>query len=70
MLSSGSKYPIRLVDSLGNEIIDQDSNVGLVTAEAKTISTLNEMRGVYPGHQTLASSLLITRRAVNLPRMK
>ena len=62
----GREHPVRLLGSLGHEIIDQHPDVGLIAAQDQRRPALDLSRGVDPGDKPLSGRFLITRRAVKL----
>src|SRR6185436_20000523 len=70
VLRSGSEDPVRLVHTLLDEILDQNSDVRLLASHPERLSFLHEQRGVYSGQQPLTRRLLVTGRSVDQPGMK
>ena len=66
MLGARSEHSIRLIDTLRNEVVDQHTDVGLVTSQNERLLASEFEVGVDTRHQTLRGSLLVTRCAVDL----
>ncbi len=61
-----SKHAVRLVDTFGNQIVDEDTDVSLAAIEDEGRLVLDFQSGVDAGHQPLGGRLFIAGRAVNL----
>ena len=66
IFGAGSHHPVRLADALECQIVDHDADVRRPTVEAHLLKIERNGRCVEAGGQTLGSSLLIARRAVDL----
>ena len=67
VLSTGSKHPVRLVDTLIDKVIDQNADIGLVAPKNKRILTRKPQDSIHTGNNTLRSSFLVTCRTIYLP---
>ena len=65
-----SKHAVRLVGTLGNEVVHQDADVSLGAIEVKRRFTAYRKSGVDARHQTLRRRLLIAGRPIDLPGEK
>ena len=63
---TGGKHPIRLIDALRNQIVNQNPDIRLITTKDERIFLLNLQVRIDARHQTLGSGFLITRRTVDL----
>ena len=59
---------VGLVRTLGHKIVDECANVALRAGEDKGRLPREPARGVHAGNKTLYGGLLVTGRAVELPR--
>ncbi len=66
IFSSRCEHPIRLRRSLGNQIINQNSDVCLVAPNDNGIQSFGSAGGVDSSHESLGTSLFVSRRAINL----
>ena len=60
------EHAIGLGGSAGHEVIDQDADVGLFTAQEERIFPLNFQHGVDACHESLGGRLLVSRGPVDL----
>ena len=71
MLGAGSEHPVRLFGSLRHQVIDQDTDVGLVTAaQDQRRLALDLPRGVDAGDEPPARRLLRSRRFHSTARQR
>ena len=66
IFGAAGKHAIRLEGAARNQIVDQHTDVGLVTARTPGLFTLRLTCGVKTGNQSLRCSLFVTGGAVNL----
>ena len=66
ILSTGSKHPIRLIHAFIDQIINQDTNIGLVTTKYERILSGKLSMRIDTGYQALCRRLLISRRTIDL----
>ena len=64
------KHAIRLGDTAGHQIVDQNAEIGLVTTRAPDILAAGLTGGINSGQQALRSGFFITRGAIYLARKK
>ncbi len=68
VLGPAGEHPIRFVHAPGDQVIDHDPDVRLITAEDERIAMAEAGDGIRAGDQTLGGCLLIAGRAVDLAR--
>ena len=66
ILGAAGEHPIGLVDAAGDEIVDQDADVGPRAVEDQGRIALDRQGGVDAGDQPLGGRLLVAGRAVDL----
>ncbi len=67
MFGPGSKHPVGFLGSLGDQIIDEDADIGFVSAEYKRFFASEFEHGVGARHKSLAGRFLISRGSIDLP---
>src|SRR3712207_6768130 len=67
---AGGEHPVRLVNALSDEVVDQYTYVGVLSGEAKIGTFLRHECGIDAGNETLTGRLFIPGRPVNLSGMK
>ena len=65
-LCPAREHPIWLVRSLCDEIIDQNADVGILTAEDERGVSSNAQCGVDTRHDPLGGSFLVSGRSIDL----
>src|SRR6185369_13031927 len=70
VLGARSEDSIRLIHALLDQILNENSDIRLFAPQTQRLPLLRVKRGIDPGEQPLASSLLVTRRAVDLTGVK
>ena len=60
------EHTVGFVGPLGDQVVDQDADVGICAREHQRLAPAHGAGGVDAGQQALAGGLLITRRAVDL----
>ena len=60
------EHPVWLVSPLRDEIVDQNANVGILTAEDERFLTPNGKSGIDPRHNALRGGFLIPSRSIDL----
>src|SRR5690348_7404203 len=65
-LGARGEHAIRLVGSLADEVVDEDSGVGLSAVKGEWRAALHEKRGVDAGHESLAGGFFISGGPVDL----
>src|SRR5262249_39106996 len=68
ILSPTGKHAVGFLCPLGNQIINKDADVSLVSAQDELPSVLNSQSRVRAGNEALSSGLLVPRSAVDLSR--
>src|SRR5207302_10602098 len=66
VLGKACKHPIGLFSSLGDEIVNENADIGFPPIPDKWWKSLNLQSGVRSGNQTLSRRLLVPRGAVHL----
>ena len=66
VLRAAREHAVRLARAAGDEVVDQHSDIGFVTAWIPGLAILRSKRGVHPGHESLRGRLLVTGGAVDL----
>ena len=66
VLGAAGEHPVRLVDPAGDQVVDQDADVGLRPVEDERARPRRRTGGVDPGDQALRGGLLVAGRAVDL----
>ena len=66
ILGAAGEHAIRLVDAPGDQVVDQDADVGLRAVEDQRRLALDRQGGVDAGDQSLGGGLLVAGRAVDL----
>ena len=69
-LCAAGEHAVGLVHPLGNQVIDQNTQIGFITPGHPWTFTTTLQRGVQPGKQTLCCCLFIASRAIDLARKK
>src|SRR5690606_39531414 len=70
VFGSAGEHPIGLPGAPGDEVIDQESDIGLIPAKDDRLPALDSQDGIDPGDQALGGSLLVAGGSVDLPRQK
>src|SRR5437868_4136895 len=70
IFGSGSKHAIRLGGALCYQIVNENSDISLISAQDNRLFGLNAPGRVYSSHQALRTRFLITRRTIDLPGQK
>ena len=70
MLGSRCEHSIWLVNPFGHEVVDENTDVGLVALQHEWLATPHGMVGVDSCHQALPRSFLVTGRSVDLTGKK
>ncbi len=70
VLGARGKHSIRLLRSLRNEIVDEHANIRLRSFQYNRVLPHKLSRGVDSRNQALPRRLLVSRRAIDLARMK
>src|SRR5262245_32223191 len=65
-LCARCKHSVRLVRSLGNEIVNHDADVGICSIQNERPFAFHLQSSIDSGHQTLCCRLFVTRSSVNL----
>ena len=65
-LGSGREHAVRLVGTLCDEVIDEDSNIGCAAVEHDRLLFSNRTPRVDTGHQALAGGLFVACCAIDL----
>ena len=60
------EHSVGFVGPLGDQVVDQDADIGVCAAEHERVAAAHGAGGVDAGQQSLAGGLLVPRRAVNL----
>src|SRR5262249_28469981 len=66
VLGTARKHPIRLFGSFGDEIVNENPDIGLRPIQDKWWKSLNLQRSVGSGNQPLSRRLFVSRGAVHL----
>ena len=67
MLGARREHPVRLEAALRDQIVDEDADVRLVAAAARTpLVAATRARRIDAGHEALRRGLFVARRAVDL----
>ena len=66
VLGATGEHPVRLIDSSGDEVVDQDADVPLRAIDMEWRLALGEQGGVDPGDEPLRGGFLISGRTVDL----
>ena len=66
VFGAAGEHPVRLQGAVGNQVVDQHAQVGLVAARRPRGFVLHQTRGVDPGQQTLRRSFLVAGGAIDL----
>src|SRR5438105_2640074 len=64
---TAAKHTVGLFSSLGYEIVNQNTDVSLISAEHEGWAILNTQGCVSAGNQSLRRGLLVTGSAIDLP---
>src|SRR5437764_87152 len=64
----GCEHAVGFDGAFGDEVIDQDTDVGLIAAKNNWILASNVACGVDSSHKSLSTSLFVARSAVYLTR--
>ena len=67
ILRAGGEHTVWLVNTLGDEVVDEDANIRLVARENERLFATNLADGIDSRNETLTGGLLVTRRAIDLP---
>src|SRR5688500_8347435 len=70
VFSARSKYAIRLIDALLDQVLDQNADIRLFPPQTQRLALLSKERRVDAGDQTLTRCFLVSGRAVDLPGME
>jgi hypothetical protein len=70
VLRPGRENPVRLINTLLDQILDKHTDVRLFSPNPERLSTLRVQRRVYSRQKSLARRLFITRRSIDLPRVE
>jgi len=70
ILRPRGEHTIGLVGPLGNKIVNQHPRIRFRSLEDKWGFPADLQYSINPGHETLGSSLFVTRGAIYLPGMK
>ena len=62
----GSKHPVRFVNALRDQIIDQDTDISIVPAKDKRLLSAAFQMCINAGHQTLGRSFFIAGSTIDL----
>ena len=68
VLGPRGEQPVRLARSAGDEVVDEDCQIGFLAAENQRRRALDRQRRVDAGHQPESGRLLVSRRSVDLSR--
>ena len=68
VLAAAGHHAVGLVRALGDQIVNEGSNVALAPGEDQGLPAVQGQGGVGPGHEALDRSLLVARGAAELPR--
>ena len=66
ILGAAGEHAVRLVDAAGDQVVDQDADIGPRAVEDQRRLALDRERGVDAGDQALGRRLLVAGRAVDL----
>src|SRR5436190_19261304 len=66
ILRTRRKHAVRFGGSFCHQIINEDADISLISAQNNRLLTLNSAGSVYAGHQPLSTSLLIAGGPVDL----
>ena len=66
-LGARGEHAIGLVGPFGDQVIDEDSDVGLRAVERQRLGTLYSQARVDAGHDALCGGLLVAGGSVDLP---
>ena len=67
-LRPGSKHPVRLFGSFGNQVVNQYPDIGFASFQNKGLALKCIVVCIHSGHQSLTGSLFISSGAVDLSR--
>ena len=70
MLRAGGEHPIRLEAALGDQVVDENPDVGLVAPQLERRRAPRRARRVDARHESLGRRLFVAGRAVDLPGEK
>src|SRR5215468_8365650 len=70
MLGPRREHTVRLEASFGDEVVNEDPDIRLMTSQLQSPRRPGEVNRVHAGDNALSSCLLITRRSVDLSREK
>jgi hypothetical protein len=62
------KHPVRLEGAFGDEIIDENPNVSLISSQDDRVFGLDSSGRIDAGHDSLGCGFLVTGCAINLAR--
>ncbi len=66
VFSARGKHAVRLIDALGDEIIDQHSYISFIAREGKRLGSFDLESGIDSRYQPLSGGFLITGGTVDL----
>ena len=66
VLGARGKHAVRLIHATGHQVIDEDTDIGLVATQGERLTSRNPLVGIDTGNQPLPCRFLIARRAVDL----
>src|SRR5262245_63281042 len=66
VLGAGSEHTVRLIDSLGDQIVDQDADVGFVTFDWDRLLGVNRSGGIDAGDDSLGARFFVSGCSVDL----
>ena len=67
VLGARGKHAVRFIHATGHQVINQHTDVSLVTAQGKRFTTGHILVGIDAGNESLPCRFLITCRAIDLP---
>ena len=66
VFSAGGEHAIGLGCALGDEVIDEDTDVSLIAAQDDRVLALNAPGGVHPSYKSLGTSFFVAGCAIDL----
>ena len=70
ILGTGSEHAVRLIYALINKVINENTNIGLVTTKDKRLLFHEEQMGIHTGNNSLRSGFFIAGGTIHLPCQK
>ena len=70
VLGPGREHPVRLETALRDQVVDQNADVRLVTAQLEALARRGQVRGIHAGNKSLRRRFFITGCSVDLAGQK